>query len=339
MKPTGRAHGAKRAIAAWIAAGTCIYCNAAAAAEPATPPASLAYPAREIRLIVPFPPGGGNDAIGRIIAEQLQKFLGQAVTVDYRGGGGGTIGTDIAAKSAPDGHTLLINNISLAVNATLFRKLPYDTQKDLDPVSIIGHQPSVLAIYPGLQVKSVPELLELARKTPAKLIYGSGGAGTSSHLATERLQLATQVRMTHVPYKGLGPALIDLAAGKVEMIIATANTAAPHVKAGKIRALAVTTKQRSPLFPQLPIMIEAGVPGFDVSTWYALLVPAGTPRPIISRLNQALARIANTAAVRDTFLAQGIEPDHTSPAQARLYVQSEISRWGKVIKTAGIKMN
>jgi len=298
-----------------------------------------AYPAREIRFIVPFPPGGGNDVVGRIVAGQLQERLGQPVVVDNRGGAGGIEGTNIAAKSAPDGQTLLVNNISLAVNPTLFAKLPFDTQRDLAPISIIGRQPSVLTIYPGLPVKSVAELLELARRTPGQMIYGSGGQGTSSHLATARLELVTKVRMTHVPYKGLAPAITDLAGGKVEMIVATSSTALPHLKTGRIRALAVTTAQRSALFPQLPTMIEAGVPGFEVSTWYALLVPAATPRAIVNRLNGETARIAKSDDAKALFSAQGMEPDHTTPEQARAYIGSEIDKWGKVIKAAALKPN
>ena len=297
------------------------------------------YPARQIRFIVPFPPGGGNDVVGRIVAQHLQEALGQVIVVDNRGGAGGTLGTDLAAKASPDGHTLLINNVSLAINATLFPKLPYDTLKDLAPISIVGHQPSILLIHPGVKAKTVKELLALARSQPGGLIYGSGGPGSSSHLATERLQLAAGVSMTHVPYKGLGPAMSDLMGGRVELIITTASTALPVLKAGKVQALAVTTAKRFTLLPQVPTMIEAGIPDYEVSTWYSVLVPAMTPQPVIAQLNNELAKLAVLTAMRQQFAAQGLEPAHSSPAQARAHLESEIGRWGKVVKAAGVKPN
>ena len=328
-----------RSVAA-LFAGSALVCASEAAQSPAgASSGAQGYPARGIRFIVPFPPGGGNDVVGRIVAGQLQQLLGQPVVIDNRGGAGGTEGTNIAAKSAPDGQTLLINNISLAVNPTLFARLPFDTERDLAPISIIGRQPSVLAVSPGLPVKSVGELLDLARKTPGRLIYGSGGPGTSSHLATAWLELLTKVSMTHVPYRGLAPAITDLANGKVEMIIATASTALPQLKAGRIRALAVTTPRRSTQFPQLPTVIEAGVPGFEVSTWYALLVPAATPAAIVTRLNGEAAKIAKSADGKALFSEQGMETEHTTPKQARAYIGSEIDKWGKVVKAAAIKPN
>jgi tripartite-type tricarboxylate transporter receptor subunit TctC len=299
--------------------------------------AEHSYPIRQIRFIVPYPPGGGNDTVGRIVARQLQDALKQRVLVENRGGGGGIFGTDLAAKAAPDGYTMLINNISLAVNATLFAKLPYDTLRDLAPVSIIGRQPNVLVTHAGMKARTLRQLLDLARDEPYSMIYGSGGQGSSSHLAAERLQLATGTRMTHVPYKGLGPAMLDLANGKVDMIIATASTALPQVKAGKVRPLAVTTAKRSAFFPQLPTMMEAGVADFEVSTWYALIVPAKTPTPVIARINDALAKITGAAAVRAQFTAQGLEPGHTTAADAHAYLDAEIGHWARVIKAAGIK--
>ena len=301
--------------------------------------AAQVYPARQIRFIVPFPPGGGNDVVGRIIAQKLQEGLGQVLVVDNRGGAGGTLGTDLAAKAPPDGHTLLVNNISLAINATLFPKLPYDTLKDLAPIAIVGQQPNVMVVHPGVKAKTVKELLALARSQPDGLIYGSGGPGSSSHLATERLKLATGVPMTHVPYKGLGPAMTDLMGGRVELIMATASTALPVVKSGKVLALAVTTAKRSPLLPQVPTVIESGVPDYEVSTWYAMLAPAKTPQPIIARLNKELAKIAADAGVRQQFTVQGLDPEHTSPERALAHIKSEIERWGKAVKAAGIKPN
>ena len=295
------------------------------------------YPSRPVRFIVPFPPGGGNDIVGRIVALKLAEALGQPVVVDNRGGAGGTIGTDIAAKSPPDGHTILINNISLAVNATLFAKLPYDTLRDLAPVTLVGRQPNLLVVNPSVPAQSVRELLALAKAKPRQLNYGSGGVGTASHLATELLKLMAQVDLEHVPYKGLGPALTDLIGGQVQLIISTMASALPQVKAGKLRPLAVTTLKRSAFFPEVPTMDEAGVRGYEFDTWYGLLVPAGTPRFIIDRLNQETARVLASAAVKEQFAAQGLEAAPSSPGRFGAYLKSEVDKWGKVVRASGAK--
>jgi tripartite-type tricarboxylate transporter receptor subunit TctC len=295
------------------------------------------YPQRPIRFIVPFPPGGGNDIVGRIVAQKLSEGLGQSVVVDNRGGAGGTIGTDMTAKAPRDGYTMLVNNISLAVNATLVPKLPYDTLRDLAPVSIIGRQPNILVVHPGVKAKTVKELLALARAKPGAVNYGSGGVGTASHLATELLQLLTGTRMNHVPYQGLGPALIDLMGGRTDFIISTMASALPQLKSGKLRPLAATTAERSSFFPEVPTMIEAGVPGYEFTTWYALVVPAGTPRPVVQRLNAELAKIAADPAVREQFAGQGLETAHTSADEARAYLAAEVTKWGKVIKASGAR--
>jgi tripartite-type tricarboxylate transporter receptor subunit TctC len=253
---------------------------------------------------------------------------------ENRGGEGGTLGTAIVAKAPPDGCTMLVNNVSVAVNATLARKLPYDTKKDLAPVSIVARQPSLLAVYPSLPATSVRELLALARKRAGQLVYGSGGAGSSSHLATERLMAATHVRMLHVPYKGLAQALDDLAVDRVDLVIATMSTALPAVAAKKVRPLAVTTARRSALFPQLPTMQEAGVPGYETSTWYAVFMPARTPATLVHRVNAALRAVARDESVRSEFRTRGLTAEHTTPQQARAYVASEIERWSAVAKAA-----
>lgn len=309
----------------------------AAPAFAAVPTAGPGYPNRPIRFIVPFPPGGGNDIVGRIIAQKLAETLKQTVVVDNRGGAGGTLGTDLLAKAPSDGHTMLINNISLAVNATLIPKLPYDTARDLAPVSIIGRQPNILVVHPGSTAKTVKELVELARAKPGGLNYGSGGVGTASHLATELLQLSTGTRMTHVPYKGLGPALIDLVGGRLEFIISTMASALPQLKAGKLRPLAATTVKRSSFFPEVPTMIESGIRDYDFTTWYALVVPAATAAPAVGRLNADLAAISAMPDVRQQFAVQGLETAHTGAAEARAYLQSEIAKWGKVIKASGAR--
>jgi len=299
--------------------------------------AAQGYPNRPIRFIVPFPPGGGNDIVGRILAQKLGESLGVAVVVDNRGGAGGTIGTDVASKASADGHTMLINNVSLAVNATLFEKLPYDTLKDLAPVSLLGRQPNVLVVHPAVPAGSVTELLALARAKPGQVIYGSGGVGTASHLATELLKLMTKTDMVHVPYKGLGPALTDLMGGRLQLIISTLASALPQVKSGKLKPLAVTTAQRSSFFPELPTMSEAGVKGYEFSTWYGLLVPARTPAPIVGKLNSETVKTLNSPALKEQFAAQGLEPTASSPAEFGAYLKSEVAKWGKVVKASGAR--
>jgi tripartite-type tricarboxylate transporter receptor subunit TctC len=312
---------------------SCLSLAAALVSPVAT--AAESYPARPIRFIVPFPPGGGNDIVGRIVAAKLGEGLGQQVVVDNRGGAGGTIGTDITAKAPPDGYTMLVNNISLAVNHTLFRKLPYDTLKDLAPVSLAGRQPNIVVVHPGVAAKSMRDLLELARAKPGQVTYGSGGIGTASHLATEMLKLMTKTDMVHVPYKGLGPALTDLIGGRITVIISTMASALPQMKAGKIRPLAVTTAQRSSFFPEVPTMDEAGVKGYEFSTWYGLLVPAGTPKAIVDRLNAETRKAIASAAVKEAFVGQGLEPVSSTPQEFGAYLGREVAKWATVVKASG----
>jgi tripartite-type tricarboxylate transporter receptor subunit TctC len=307
----------------------------AAWAAPAVSRAADGYPTRPIRLIVPFPPGGGNDIVGRLVAARLGEGLRQQVVVDNRGGAGGTIGSDIAAKATPDGHTLLVNNISLAVNQTLFRKLPYDALKDLAPISLIGRQPNLLVVHASMRAKSVRELLDLAREKPGEITYGSGGVGTASHLATEMLKLMTRVEMVHVPYKGLGPALTDLAGGRLHLIISTMASAMPQIKSGRLRPLAVTTAQRSAFYPEIPTMNEAGVQGYEFSTWYGLLAPARTPRAIVERLNAETRRALTSRELKAQFAAQGLEASPSSAQAFGAYLASEVAKWAKVVKASG----
>jgi tripartite-type tricarboxylate transporter receptor subunit TctC len=299
--------------------------------------AAQSYPSRPVRFIVPFPPGGGNDIVGRIVAQRLSEALGVPVIVDNRGGAGGTIGTDITSKAPPDGHTLLVNNISLAVNATLMPKLPYDTLKDLAPVSLLGRQPNVLVVSPSLPAGSVKELLALARARPGQMTYGSGGIGTASHLATEMLKLMTRTDLVHVPYKGLGPALTDLMGGRVQLIISTLASALPQVKAGKLKPLAVTTAGRTAFLPDLPTVAEAGVPGYEFSTWYGLLVPGATPRAIVERLNAETVKILGSPSLKEQLAAQGLEATPSSPVEFSAYLESEVAKWGQVVKASGAK--
>jgi len=297
------------------------------------------YPSRSIRFVVPFAPGGGNDILGRIVAQKLHENLGVPVVVDNRGGAGGTIGTDIVSKSPPDGYTLLINNVSLAVNVTLYSKLPYDTLKDLEPVSLAGRQPNILVVHPTLPVKSVKELLALARAKPGQLAFASGGIGSSSHLSAELLKYMTKIDLVHVPYKGMGPALIDLVSGQTQLAMATMASALPHIRNKRMRPLAVSTAKRVAVVPEVPTMMEAGVKDFEYSTWYGVLVPAGTPQVVITRLNAELVKALAMPDVKERFGAQGVEPDSTSAQEFKTFLNAEVKRWAPVIKASGMKVN
>jgi tripartite-type tricarboxylate transporter receptor subunit TctC len=295
------------------------------------------YPARPIRLVVPFAPGGALDVVGRIVGHRLSEALGQPMVVDNRGGAGGTIGADIVAKAPPDGHTLLVASMGLAVNAVLYPKLPYDTLKDLAPVTMLGEQPNIVVVHPSLPVKSVGELLAMARAKPGQISYGTGGIGSTSHLVTVLFLLAAKIDMLHVPYKGLGPAIAALLGAQVQLAVSNVSTALPHVKAGKLRLLAVTTSKRFPLLPEAPTMAEAGVPGAESSGWYGLLVTAGTPRPVVSRLHAKTTKILNSAALKEQFGTQGLEPIPTSPETFAKLLRADIEKWGRVIKASGAK--
>ena len=328
---------------ALVAAGLSF--SAAAAAQPtstgsgqATSTSSgQAFPTKPVRLMVPFAPGGANDVVARIVAVRLSEALGQSVVVDNRGGAGGTIGADIVAKAPPDGHTLLIASMGLAVNAVLYPKLPYDTLKDLAPVTLVGEQPNIVVVHPSVSAKSMSELLTLARAKPGQVSYGSGGIGSTSHLVTVLFLQMAKLDMLHIPYKGLGPAMTDLLGGQVQLLISNVSTALPHVKAGKLRLLAVTTAKRFYMFPETPTVIEAGVPGYESSGWYGMLVTGGTPKPILAKLHKETTAILNSAALKEQFGTQGLEPVPTSPEEFGRVLRADIEKWAKVIKASGAK--
>ena len=295
------------------------------------------YPSKAIRFVVPFAPGGGTDIIGRVVAQALNEALGQPVVVDNRGGAGSTLGTEIVAKSPADGYTILFGNISLAFNATLYTKLRYDTIRDLAPISLSAVQPNILVIHPGLPAKNLKEFIELARANPGKYNYASAGTGSGTHLAAELLKLQTKIDIVHVPYKGTGPALTDLLGGQINMMVSTFASALPHVKSGRMRALGVTTAKRSPAAPDVPTLIEGGVAGYDYSTWYGLLVPAGTAKPIIDKLNAVNRKVLARDDIRQKLESQGVDPIVNTPAEFAAYVKSETEKWGKVVKATGAK--
>ncbi len=297
---------------------------------------SQPYPVKAIRFVIPFAPGGGTDIIARIVAQQLSESLGQPVVADNRGGAGSTLGTDVVAKAPPDGYTMVLGNISLAFNAWLYRKLPYDAVRDLAPVTMVAVQPNIVVIHPSVPGKSLREFTDYARAHLGKLAFASAGSGSGTHLAGEMLKDRLKIDMVHVPYKGTGPALTDLIGGQVQVMISTFASALPHVKSGRLRALGVTSARRSQAAPDVPTLIESGVPDYDYSTWYALFVPAGTPRAIIDKLNQATRQVLGSDDLKQKFDAQGLEPWTSTSAELAAYLRSETEKWGKVVRAAGI---
>ena len=295
------------------------------------------YAVRPIRMIVAYPPGGGTDIVGRMMGQRLGENLGQTVVVDNRGGATGNIGTEIAAHATADGYTLLMGNVAPnAINVSLFKKLPFDPVKDFAPVSLVAVTPNILVVQPSSPVKTVKDLIALAKSKPGSLNFPSAGVGSSSHLAGEMLKSMAGIDMVHVPYKGGGPALVALLSGQVQLMFATLPAAMPHVKSGKLRPVAVTTSHRSQALPELPTIAESGVPGYEAATWYGLLAPAGTPKAIVDRLHAEIVKILATDT-RQRLAAQGFEPAGTTPAEFAGYIKSEIVKWGKVIKDAGIR--
>ena len=295
------------------------------------------YPNRPVRVLMPFPPGGGTDIIGRILAQRLTKALGQPFIIDNRSGAGGTIATDIVAKAPRDGYTLLISNISLAVNASLYPKLPYDTLKDLAALSMVGEQPNVLVVHPSVQVHTLRELLDLIKVSPRQLNYGSGGFGSSTYLATELLKLMTKAEIVHVPYKGVGPAMTALLAGQVQLFFSTLGPALPQIKSGRVRALGVTALKRSAYLAGVPTLSEAGVPGYEYSTWYGIWLPSGTSRAVANRLYRETEKLVLSAAVKEEFAAQGVDPMLMPPDRFDAFCRAEIEKWAKVIRATGAK--
>ncbi len=305
----------------------------------ATAYAAESYPQRPIRLIIPFASGGAADIIGRILGAKLGEALGQQFVIDIRPGAGSALGTDLAAKANPDGYTLVLVATAHALNPGLVSKLPYDAIKDFSPITMAVESPLVFLVPPSLGMNTIGEFIALAKSRPGRIVYGSSGQGTSGHLATELLQLRTGISMTHVPYKGAGQALIDLLGAQIQMLCTSTLPSLPHVRSGKLRGLAVTTRSRSRAAPEIPTVAESGVPGFQATTWYALLAPAGTSPAIIKRLHAATVQALRSPAVTDQLVAQGAEPIGNSPDELRTFLQNEIEVWTKVIKQANIRPN
>jgi tripartite-type tricarboxylate transporter receptor subunit TctC len=305
----------------------------------ATPLAALAdsYPERPIKFVVPYPPGGGTDVVARIVQPRLQAVLGQSIVIENKGGAGGSLGTDVVSKAAPDGYTVLFTLSSHTINPAIFPKLPYDTLKDFEPVGTVASLPQLLAATPGVPVRTVADVVAQAKAAPDKFSFASVGNGSPGHLAGELMVLRTGAQMVHIPYRGGGPAVTDVMGGQVPLLWVSIPAAAQQVKAGKLRALAVSTLKRSPAFPDVPTMQEAGVADFEVDSWYAMLVPAKTPRAVIDKLNKALNTVLAEPAVRNQLLEQGADAVGGTPEALGKVIAAELPKWAKLAKDANIK--
>jgi tripartite-type tricarboxylate transporter receptor subunit TctC len=297
------------------------------------------YPHKPLRLIVPFAPGGGNDTVARAIAQSAGASLGQPVVVDNRPGAGGMLGAQLAAKSPPDGYTLFLGGAgSHAVNPSLHARLPYDPVKDFAPITLIASAPSVLVVHPSLPARTLAEFTALAKTSPGRINYASNGNGSSAQLAAVLYESMAGVRMVHVPYKGLAPALVDLLAGEVQAMFSSVVAIVPNIKAGRLRALAVTGKRRAALLPEVPTLDESGVPGYEAGSWYGILAPAGTPQAIVVKLHEAIARALAQPEVRERLVSEGAEVIGSTPEAFAAHITAELARMGKLIRDAGIRM-
>ncbi len=296
------------------------------------------YPAKVVRIVVPYPPGGSNDVLARHLAQKLAPAIGQNVIVDNRGGASGAIGADHVAKSAPDGYTLLFNSASFACSAAAEPSLPFDTEKDFAAVAGTGVGPMLLNVHPSMPVKNVKELIQLARSRPGQLNYSSSGSAGINHLATELFSHMAKINIVHVPYKGMAPAITDLIGGQVQLLITTFPSIGTQVKAGRVKALAVTSPTRSEFAPELPTVAESGVPGYEAQIWWGLFAPAGTPKPIVDRLNAEVRKILETADMKEKLAREGAQPLIQTPEQFGNTLRSSIQTWRKVVKDAKIKL-
>jgi len=302
--------------------------------------AQAPFPSRPIRFIVSFPPGGSSDLVARALAPRMSERLGQQVLVENRPGAGGNIGVDAVAKSPPDGHTIGLGAAgALAINPSLYPNMPFDPVKDLAPVSLLALIPIVIAAHPSVGASNVKELIAAAKSQPGKLSFGTTGQGSAMHLAGEMLNLMAQISMVHVPYKGSGPAAADLAGGQLPVAIVDLTSALPHIRSGRVKAIAVTGASRSITAPEIPTVAESGVPGFDAVGWFGVVAPAGTPAPVIARLNAEIVDGMKAPEIRERLLAGGAEPATSSAEEFGRFIRSEVPKWANVIKSAGVKVN
>jgi tripartite-type tricarboxylate transporter receptor subunit TctC len=294
------------------------------------------YPSKPVRVIIPFPPGGINDTVGRLVATQLSTRLGKQFIVDNRGGAGGTVGTELAANAPKDGYTLLVVSLAHTVNPWLY-KLPYDPIKAFAPIAIVASAPNVIVVHPSLPVHSVKELVDMARQQPGKLQYASAGIGSFMHLGGELFKVAAGVDLLHVPFRGAGPAMIDIVGGHTKVAFATTLTAPPFIRDGKLRALGIGAASRSPALPDVPTVAEAGVAGYEVANWVGLVAPAGTPQAIVDKLSREISAIQETPDVKQQFANEGAVVVRMSPAAFGTYMATETAKWERVVKEGGIK--
>jgi tripartite-type tricarboxylate transporter receptor subunit TctC len=295
------------------------------------------YPSKPVRIISPFAPGGGNDTLCRIVAPRLAENLKQPVYIENRAGANGVIGTEIAARSAPDGHTIVLIPSGHAVNASLRKNLPFDSIRDFTPLTLAGSSPLVLAVHPSLPARNVKSLIALARAQPGQLTYGSAGVGSSGHLGGALFESLTGAKMLHIPYKGMALAVTDLISGQVTMTFGTSLSVVPHARSGRLRALATTGAQRSPALPDLPTVAEAGVAGYEASLWYGFIGPARIPPAIVQRLHAALVAVLSLPEVREKLASQGVDPRTNTPEEFSRLLVSDLERWAKVVQRAGIR--
>ena len=295
------------------------------------------YPVRALRLIAHSSPGGTSDILGRLVAQKLTEALGQQVVVENRAGASGIIGVDAAAKSAPDGYTLLITQTSIAINPSMFAKLPYNALRDFAPITQLVAAPNLLAVHPSVPAKNVKEFIALAKARPGSLVNGSPGQGTSPHLSAELFKIMTGIKLDHVQFKGAGMAIVSLLSGEISAMFTTPPTAMPYLKAGRIRPLGLTTTTRIEALPQVPTIAESGVPGYESVQWFGMLVPAGTPRPIVDRLHQEITRSLRAPDMKERLTSLGLGAVGSTPDEFGAYMKSETEKWAKVIKTMGIK--
>ena len=299
------------------------------------------YPEKPIRFIVPYAAGGTTDLLSRAIAQKLSEAVGQAVIPDNRPGAGGNLGAEIVAKSPPDGYTMLMAPVSpMAINVTLYgSKMTFDPEKDFAPVTLVAKVPLVLVVHPSVPVKTLAELIALAKAKPGQLNYGSAGNGSSNHLVGEMFKTAAGIDLVHIPYRGGGPGMMALVAGQIDLLVGQVPTVTPMVNAGRLRAIAVSGSKRSPALPEVPTMSESGLPGFDATAWYSIVVPAGTPKPIISRLNAELVKILKSPDIRDRLISEGADVETSTPEELADFVRAEIPKWAKAVKDSGSKLD
>jgi len=313
---------------------------AAAAMSLPTLAQTSSFPQKPVRIVVPYTTGGSNDVIARLLAQQLQEAWGQPVVIENKPGAAGNIGASDIAKSAPDGHSLLLTNINIvSMNPGLIANMPFDPQKDFAPISLLGTTALALVVHPSVQANNVRELIDLARKGPGRLNYASSGNGSPQHMSAEMFKAMTKTSLTHIPYRGAAPAVNDLLAGQVQVTVGVVNQLIPHIRAGKLKALGVTTRKRLAQMPDVPTLDEAGVPGYESEIWLGLAAPAGTPPAIIEQINQAVRKAMASADVIGKLQSQGIDVMVSSPDQMRQRGLEDLKRWGDIIRTAGIKVD